>query len=327
MKKRYTFVVFAFGAIVIAETLARTALGLGDPPLSATHPTIEYLYRPNQDVMRFGKRFIVNEYGMRSEFFPRRKAEGELRIMVFGDSVLNGGNLTDHEELATTLLARRLKTELGRSVSIGNISAGSWGPGNWLAYAQEYGFFEADAVALVISSHDAADNPTFAPLDPDTHPQEKPVLALVEGMTRYLPRYLPQRGGEAKHAPSQEFAAATRRGLADLGAFLALARAHARRVLVLQHPERKEIESGRFEPAHAAIQKVVAEHGVPVIQLAPALASAMQRGEQPWRDSIHPNEVGQRIMASVLRQALIDQRAFESSGAADVSANHGPASE
>lgn len=322
MKKRYTVPAIILGAILFAEMVARMGLGLGDPPLSIAHPTIEYLYRPNQDVIRFGKRFIVNEYGVRSESFPRHKAEGELRIMVFGDSVLNGGSLTDHEELATTLLARRLKTELGRSVTIGNISAGSWGPGNWLAYAKEYGFFEADAVVLVISSHDAADNPTFVPLDPDTHPQGKPVLALVEGMTRYLPRYLPKWRAEAKHEPSQEeIAAATRRGLADLGVFLDLARAHTRWVLVLQHPERKEIESGRFEPGHAAIQKVAAEHGVPVIQLAPAFASAMRGGEQPWRDNIHPNEIGQRILASVLRQALIDQRMLGSSGVARASAS------
>jgi len=310
VRRRYSFAGLALVAIVVAEMLARTALGLGDPPLSIAHPAIEYLYRPNQDVMRFGKRFIVNEYGMRSESFPRHKAREELRIMVFGDSVLNGGSLTDHEELATSLLARRLKTDLDGNVTIGNISAGSWGPGNWLAYAQEYGFFEADAVVLVISSHDAADNPSFAPLDPDTHPQEKPVLALVDGVTRYLPRYLPKfRGGgaAARHEPSQEeSAAATSRGLADLGAFLALARTHTRRVLVLQHPERKEIESGVFEPGHAAIQRVAAEYGVPVIQLAPALASAMQGGEQPWRDNIHLNEIGQRILASVLRQALID---------------------
>lgn len=317
MKKSYAFAVVALGAIVLAETLARTVLGLGGPPLSMTHSSIEYLYRPVQDVMRFDKRFIVNAYGMRSEAFSRNKGEGELRIMVFGDSVVNGGNLTDHEELATTLLARRLKTELGRNVTVGNITAGSWGPGNWLAYAKEFGFFDADVVVLVASSHDAADNPTFLPLDPGTHPQERPALALVEGITRYLPRYLPKWGAEAKREPlDEELAAATRKGLADLGAFLALARAHTSWVLVLQHPERKEIESARFEPGHAAIQKVAAEHGVPVIQLAPTLAAAIQRGEQPYRDNIHPNDVGQKILASALRQALIERGMFESPGPA-----------
>ena len=48
------------------EWFARSVLGLGDPPLSITHPRIEYLYAPNQDVQRFGKRFLVNDYSMRS---------------------------------------------------------------------------------------------------------------------------------------------------------------------------------------------------------------------------------------------------------------------
>ena len=48
------------------EWFARSVLGLGDPPLSITHPRIEYLYVPNQDVQRFGKRFLVNDYSMRS---------------------------------------------------------------------------------------------------------------------------------------------------------------------------------------------------------------------------------------------------------------------
>lgn len=75
MKKRYTVPAIILGAILFAEMVARMGLGLGDPPLSIAHPTIEYLYRPNQDVIRFGKRFIVNEYGVRSESFPRHKAE------------------------------------------------------------------------------------------------------------------------------------------------------------------------------------------------------------------------------------------------------------
>ncbi|MCC6134828.1 MAG: hypothetical protein IT491_05555 [Gammaproteobacteria bacterium] len=186
--------ILATVAILIGagELFARYVLGLGDPPLSLAHDQIEYLFKPNQDVMRFGHRIIINAYGMRTENFPKAKPAGEFRVMVFGDSVLNGGNLLDHSTLATTLLSKRLSDALERPVVVGNISAGSWGPGNWLAYAQEYGFFDADIVMLVISSHDYADNPTFAPLNPLTHPQERPWSALWEGVTRYLPRYLPR---------------------------------------------------------------------------------------------------------------------------------------
>lgn len=64
--------------------------------------------------------------------------------MMFGDSVLNGRNLTDHQSLATTILRTTWKEEFSSDFIVGNISAGSWGPGNWLAYAKEYGFFDAD---------------------------------------------------------------------------------------------------------------------------------------------------------------------------------------
>ena len=179
-------------ALISGELIARYALGLGNPPLSTSHETIEYLYQPNQDVSRFGNRFLVNQYGMRSETFPPEKqSSAETRIMVFGDSVINGGNLTDHSNLATTLLQNELSQSSSNPVIVGNISAGSWGPGNWLAYAKEYGFFEADIVVLQISSHDWKDNPKFKPLNPNTHPQDQPISAVTEGITRYLPRYLP----------------------------------------------------------------------------------------------------------------------------------------
>jgi hypothetical protein len=140
-KKSIIYGVVGFALVLVGgEAFARYRLGLGTPPLSMTHPKIEYMYQPNQDVYRFGNHFIVNQYGMRSLPFPQKKQDqNEYRIMVFGDSVLNGGNLTDHQALATTLLADRLSQESSKKVIVGNISAGSWGPGNWLAYAQEYG--------------------------------------------------------------------------------------------------------------------------------------------------------------------------------------------
>lgn len=292
-------------ALVVGELVARTVLGLGDPPLSIAHPTIEYLFRPNQDVMRFGNHFVTNEYGMRSGPLPKKKAADELRVLVFGDSVVNGGNLTDQEDLATTLLARSLAKDLGRSVYVGNVSAGSWGPGNWLAWARKYGFFDADVVVLVASSHDAADNPTFAPLDPSTHPQQKPPLALVEGVTRYLPRYLPRRKAAAPAPEELHTAAAMQRGLADLREFLLLARAQVPRVLLVQHPEQKELESGDYLPGHDAIARVAAECGVSVRQLAPGLAEVVRKGEMPYRDGIHVNAVGQEVLAGVLEQVVV----------------------
>ena len=47
--------------IASGEIFARYYLGLGTPPLSVTHPTIEYMLKPNQDVYRFGNHIIYRQ--------------------------------------------------------------------------------------------------------------------------------------------------------------------------------------------------------------------------------------------------------------------------
>lgn len=302
------------GLFAAGEIFARFGLGLGDPPLSDAHPRIEYLFKPEQDSRRFGNQVFINAYGMRSPDFALAKEPDELRVLVFGDSVLNGGNLSDQSELATSLLAWRLSALHNGPVTVGNVSAGSWGPGNWLGYAQTYGLFNADAVLLVASSHDIGDNPQYLPLNPHTHPQRRPVSALVEGMTRYLPRYLPAflekpSAGAEKQARSSdasdeaERADAIARGTQDLQAFLELALAQAP-TAVLQHPTRLELRDGA-EPGCTQIAEAAAEAGAEVIALDPYLNTTIAKGTLPYRDDIHINTAGQNALAAALFDALV----------------------
>ncbi len=177
-----------------SELFCRFRLGLGDPPLSVADPEIEYLFAPNQHVRRFGNRIDYNAWSMRSDdFAPRKGQSNEFRVMVFGDSVVNGGSQTDQSSTATSILQRDLARLLNRPVVVGNISAGSWGPPNMLAYLRRFGLFDADVVVIVLSSHDYADAPTFEPtvgVNAD-FPERKPWCATWEAITRYLPRYVP----------------------------------------------------------------------------------------------------------------------------------------
>ncbi len=198
----WILVVALVALIGLGEIAARVLLGLGDPPLSIAHPTIEYMFKPNQDTYPLHHHVHINAYGMRSPDFPARKRDAsEYRVIVFGDSVINGGNQTDDAQLATTLLQQELSTKLGRPVVVGNVSAGSWGPPNMLAYAREFGFFDADMVLIVVSSHDYSDAPTFEPLNPSTHPTERPTSALYDGATRYLPRFIPSLAPPSERPP------------------------------------------------------------------------------------------------------------------------------
>lgn len=310
LRNGFVFFMIILILIIIGELIARLVFGFGDPPLSISHPTIEYMFKPNQDVLRFHNRFITNQYGMRSEHFSKNKTNpNEFRVMVFGDSVVNGGNLTDHEKLATTLLQNQLKSCLKKMVIVGNISAGSWGPENYLAYSNEYGFFDADAIVLVISSHDYADNPTFEPLNPNTHPIEKPAFALLEAMTRYLPRYLPLVSNKKSDniepaANSKHSADAISKGLSSLKQFLYAAKKTGAPVYVLQHWTKTELERGNPDEGNSMISGVCAEVGVPCIQMNNLFQDNIRKGNSPFRDDIHPNDIGQELMTRAIWQSL-----------------------
>ncbi|MDP3167024.1 MAG: hypothetical protein Q8N06_16435 [Hydrogenophaga sp.] len=295
--------------VVVVELVSRFVLGLGTPPLYEADAGFEYRLRPHQDVQRFGNHIQVNRWGMRSPDFGNTKASAqELRVMVFGDSVVNGGSLIDQTELSTSVLQSALQTRLARPVTVGNISAGSWGPGNWLAYAERFGYFEADVVVLVVGSGDHADNPVFAPLDAD-HPSQAPTLALEEAVLRYLPRYLPQplrgllkeqtEGTTVSREPGPQDSA---RGEADLKRFLQLAQGEHRRVIVLHHPDHDEMSSGRYMDGHAQMRDLVQGLSLPFVELrTPYLAA----GPGIYRDNIHHSAQGQQVMADTLLMVVL----------------------
>ncbi|MDP1627051.1 hypothetical protein [Parvibaculum sp.] len=272
----------AIVGVVLLEALARWGLGLGTPPLSITDATIEYMFAPNQDVYRFGNHQIFNEFGMRSEGVPDKKPENEFRILAIGDSILNGGSLTDHEELATTLLSNN-------GVRVLNASAGSWGPQNMEAYIDKFGLFDSDLLVVVLSSHDAADVPTYKPLNQNTHPTKAPVLALAELATRYLPRYLPIFDADTSDEDPLENDKSDSRALE---AVTALAKQPIPTCFIL-HPTRNEYQTGVRGAGYAAIRR--AADGAKIID-----ESQFIRSDAYYRDGIHLSADGQKALAEAI---------------------------
>ncbi len=286
MKRAFARVsaVAVFG-LVAAESFARFGLGLGTPPLSIEDPEIEYMFKPSQEVWRFGNRQLVNEYGMRSRPVPVQKPENEFRILTIGDSVLNGGNLTDHDELATSLLS-------GSQVRVLNASAGSWGPPNMLAYVEKFGLFDADLLVVVLSSHDAGDAPTFAPLNPNTHPTRQPLSALTEGISRYLPRYLPSLGERAGNGETDESLNMPKIDQQALDAVTALAKQSIPTCFVL-HPSREEFKNGKWDARYTEILR--AAGSAKIVDEMEFLQSS-----EDYRDGIHLSVEGQKKLAQAI---------------------------
>ena len=177
-----------FGVILLGfigvELFLRFHYGLCDAVLMRADDDYEYIAKPNQDRKRLGNQIKYNRFSMRSE----ELRDGSLRILCIGDSILNGGTLTDHEYLATSLLSRKLSETLQKDVQVLNVSAGSWGPDNCAAYLKKHGHFGASAIFLITSSHDARDTMTFVPVVGKLKyfPVKQYPLAVIELLDRYL---------------------------------------------------------------------------------------------------------------------------------------------
>lgn len=304
-KRRLLWCLVLIVAILVSgELFARFYLGLGNPALLLADPKIEYLYKPNGTYERFGNTIHFNQWSMRSDDFPEHKSDpAEVRVLVIGDSVINGGAQTDQKELATSILQRELSAKLGKKVIVGNISAGSWGPPNQLAYMEKFGWFDADAVVIVWSSHDLEDAPTYQSLVGVSadFPNRPPMCALQDAIQRYLPRYVPALAKSAP--PGKQLSPAERRSTCEsaIKSLHSLARQQEIPVIVALLPERLEGQDSR---RLGDFRSLLASLKCPPVELGDAFRQSMNSGIEPYRDNLHPNSVGQQLIATALLEPI-----------------------
>ncbi len=84
---------------------------------------------------------------------------------------------------------------------------------------------------------------------------------------------------------------------------IALCQAAGAEVIVLQHYEIDELDE--LPPGHAAISR--AAEDAHISTLGPALKASLKNGVDPYRDVIHLNDAGQRLLADAIRQAVLAQ--------------------
>lgn len=180
-------ILLLFSGLIGSELALRWLWGLGQPVLLQADPEIGYLFQPNQNKHRFGRQLQYNRYGQRSE--PLGDPKPPLRILMTGDSVLNGGNLIDQAETISEQVETQFQKNLSpATIEVLNASAGSWGIGNQWAYLQRFGDFNSDVLILQIGTHDLVQATST-----DEHigrapnfPDRTPVLAWQEVWARYL---------------------------------------------------------------------------------------------------------------------------------------------
>lgn len=305
MRKRLWRAVGLWAVIVVlgtimAELALRKFWGLGDMAIVFQKDSaFEYIPRPNQEKVRFGNRITYNEYSMRSEALA---ASDECVVLGFGDSVINGGTLTDHDSLATTIVENRFIEEFGTGFRFLNISAPSWGPDNCAAYLDRFGSFEAKMIVLFVSSHDAHDLMTFEDVVGvhPSYPDKVYPLALLELLGRYV---APIFFDAVNKDTTTVDPLLINEGGVDFSQgfdfFLKYSRKNNIPLVVCLHAEKSEIEMGDFNEMGKEILSYCDKNNIKVI-------SGLEIGEQlsDFRDLIHINEMGQKRWARSLYKEI-----------------------
>jgi lysophospholipase L1-like esterase len=306
-------------ASLSAIELALRLLGLGNPALLQTDANAGYIFAPNQVVYRFGNRLEYNQFSQRSEQIDSAKPEGTLRILMIGDSVLNGQNITDQEETIPELFEARL-LGIKKQVEVLNASAGSWGIGNQWGYIRKFGTFESDAVILQIGTHDLLQPPSSIPgvgnnpliLNP------KPLLAIQEVFQTYVMPQLSSvfvSNSPAAGVPVSE----SQRFMENMQRFeqiVALVRAKNIPLFVLYTCDRADLLPVPNQPKFKSefVDRLQALK-IPVIDTHAAWSKLPKtRVESYFRDAVHPTVPAYESIADLVFQQLCIQKKLVACG-------------
>ena len=304
----------------IAEVVLRVKYGFCNSPLYISDPDFEYIYAPGQDVKRFGYALRTNHFSMRNEeILPT----DSLVILLIGDSVVNGGSLTDQDSIASTMMEKWFLRDFKTRVRVLNISAGSWGPDNVAAYLKKHGTFKAKLMCLVTSSHDAHDimsHQSPVGIDPGM-PDKQYKVALYELWDRYGWMFFyfydtlfsspnTNQNQQKETADSTKTESVKQEELNNAGIrkpgltfnpgyeqVYELARQQSIPLFIYLHPEISEIESGRFNDQGDEIIDFAKKKNIRLInEFGLGISTKLYRN----MDVVHYNSQGQLFMANNL---------------------------
>ena len=269
--------------------------------------------KPNQNIKRFGNRIIINNASMRtSSDISKRPKLGKKRVLIFGDSVLWGTRL-DQADIATSILGIKLKEDF----EIFNVSAGSWGPGNWNQFIKENGLFNADQVIFLISSHDLKDIPNPSTKINSLMPNVNPPFATWELVNRYtLPKiqsYLAKIISKEKKLKTTNKKQWTinnnlviSEGESILNQSIDLVIDSGAELIAVQFWNRRELENESPHDHHSIIKDLFSDRKVNTVQSLPIFKNCSNQASDLFVDNIHPSKEGQKCLALVLENAIKD---------------------
>ncbi len=293
-------------------------LGIGNPILYKSDPKLEYEQLPSQKVKVFHNNISINSLGMKSDELQFPKSANTKRILVYGDSVIFGGNLLSNNSLATNFLKNILKSEKYK-YEIANISSGSWGPGNWLAHIKERGIYDADHVLIVLNSNDFFDVPKYESIENNPqYPTKKPLFATIFFIKRYvLPRIntLFKRVTREIQITKNDDQGLTKKNivkkeeiensLKDLKEIIKVLREKKVTLSVIQFWDKEEFINNYPRDSNFLMSQVFKRNKIHVLQSGESFKKCSSNPNDLYIDNIHPyKNLAQECLANLMKKSL-----------------------
>ena len=291
------------GIFILAEIGLRLIAGLGTPPLYVADPEIGYLLAPNQKLQRQGSLYETNQYSMRGSSL---NPDSDTRIVLLGDSVVNGSWWTDQSETLSSLLANELRDTAESDIEVLNISANSWSTRNELAYLKRFGLFDASTLVLIINTDDLfATEPTSLAVGTPSYPTQNPKLALMEYFQLFIaePKPIPELENLKQSTSEND---RLEQNLAAISEIKAIAEAEDTEFILVLTPLLREFKSGSTESESAArtsLEELVKREKINYLDILLAWTDFPQP-EFLYRDRIHFTPQGNIKLVEAIKERL-----------------------
>ncbi|MGF1569141.1 MAG: SGNH/GDSL hydrolase family protein [Nodosilinea sp.] len=308
---RIALLLLGTGIILLAllELALRVKYGLGYPPLYVADARTGYRLAPNQRLRRRGHRIEINQYSMRGPAITPHRSIDTLRVLLLGDSIVNGGWWTDQSQLLSVIVEGALPTHLPEKFQrfeVLNASANSWGPRNELGYVRRFGTFEAQVVLLVLNTDDLfaiAPNAFELGRNP-AYPTRRPPLALAEALARRRPRPLIPELQALHDQPGDRVGV----NLEAIRQLHRLVQDSQGQLLLAITPLRRELDPDGPRDyewvARQRLKELALGQGIPYLDFLPRF----KQGDYPglYLDHIHLNAQGNAVVGQALAQFIAD---------------------
>ena len=266
---------------------------------NSKYPEMAHEHIPNENAKLYGVDVAINSKGLRDREFEYERTRKVQRILALGDSLTFGWGVSVEKTFP-----KLLETSLPGSVEVINAGVGNYNSVQEAAYYKHEGYkYHPDRVLLLYFINDA--EPTPGQLhEPSLFENSmlyvfgwsrlRRLLVLVNqtpDFVHYYRNLYQQEGwGRAQTALKE-----LRQESLKNGAELTVAVCPELRVLKPEYPFQKE---------HDAILGFLTKEKIDHVDLLPGFQASVKKESEFWvsAEDSHPNELGHKLMASLIAQ-------------------------